>query len=79
LNWFLIELTGVVIYFCFAFWGVRISIWFLVIGWLSHVLWDVALHYGEGVAFVPDFYPNACIGFDIVFGVYIAYRFYFRD
>ncbi len=79
LNWILIEVLGVGIYFCFAFLGVRKSVWFLAIGWASHVLWDVGLHYGESVAFVPNFYPSVCIGFDIVFAVYIVYRFYNRE
>lgn len=78
-NWLLVEILGVLIYTFFAYAGVKISAWFLAVGWIAHVLWDVGLHYGEATAFVPNFYPTVCIGFDIVFGVYIAYRFYFRD
>lgn len=78
-NWLLVEILGFLIYTFFAYAGVKISAWFLVVGWIAHVLWDVGLHFGESIAFVPSFYPAVCIGFDIVFGVYIAYRFYFRD
>jgi hypothetical protein len=78
-NWLLVETAGVFIYTLLAYWGLQKSVWFLSIGWLAHVLWDVGLHFGDGVAFVPWFYPTVCIGFDIVFGVYIAYKFYNRD
>lgn len=78
-NWLWVEFLGILIYTFFAYSGVRISAWFLAFGWTAHVLWDVILHSGEAVAFVPGFYPGVCIGFDIVFGVYIVYRFYIRD
>lgn len=77
-NWLLIEFLGVFIYFAFAYLGVKVSVWFLAIGWAMHVFWDVGLHFGGNVAFVPGYYPSVCIGFDIVFAIYIAYRFYFR-
>ncbi len=78
-NWLIIELVGVLIYSFFAYAGVKISAWFLAVGWAAHVLWDVLLHWGESIVFVPDFYPSVCIGFDLVFAAYIAYRFYLRD
>ncbi len=78
-NWLIVELIGFFIFSFFAYSGVKISAWFLAIGWIAHVLWDIGLHFGEAIAFVPSFYPPVCGGFDLVFGVYIAYRFYFRD
>ncbi len=78
-DWLLIEIVGVFIYTFFAYSGVKISAWFLAVGWVAHVLWDVVLHFGEATAFVPQFYPGVCIGFDIAFGFYIVYRFYFRE
>lgn len=74
INWFLLEILGVGIYFLFAFLGVKKSMWFLVIGWFAHVFWDVGLHLGENRAFVPNFYPPVCIGFDLVFAGYIFWR-----
>ncbi len=75
LNWFLLEILGVGIYFLFAFLGVKKSMWFLAIGWIAHVFWDVALHSGETATFVPKFYPPFCVGFDLVMGIYILWRF----
>ncbi len=78
-NWLLVEIAGFFIYTFFAYAGVKISAWFLAAGWILHILWDVGLHFGEATAFVPDFYPPVCIGFDLVLGIFIAYRFYFKD
>ena len=79
-NWILIEIGGFFLYSVFAYLGIKLSEWFLAIGWATHVLWDVGLHFGEATAsFVPDFYPPVCIGFDLAIAVYIVYRFYFRN
>lgn len=74
-NWLLLEIFGVGIYFLFAFLGVKKSMWFLAIGWAAHVLWDKVVHFGENAAFVPDFYPPVCIGFDLAVAAYIFWRF----
>jgi hypothetical protein len=78
-NWLIVELAGVLIYLFFAYAGVKVSVWFLVIGWAAHILWDVVLHGGANTPFVPGFYPPVCIGFDLVFALYIAYKFYFKE
>jgi hypothetical protein len=78
-NWLLVEILGLFIYTFFAYAGIKIAPWFLAVGWIAHILWDVGLHFGAGAAFVPAFYPPVCIGFDLVLGVYIAYRFYFTE
>lgn len=77
-NWLLLEFIGVVVYFLFAFLGVKKSMYFLAIGWAAHVLWDVGWHFGDSAAFVPNFYPSVCIGFDLVIAIYIFWRFYGR-
>jgi hypothetical protein len=56
----LVELGGVVLFAAFAFLGVRHSIHWLALGWVSHVAWDVVLHPADW------WYPVACIGFDLV-------------
>lgn len=45
--------------------GRRVAGW-LAAGWLVHVAWDLALHGDGGPAFVPDWYPLLCAGFDPV-------------
>ena len=79
-SWILVEIGGFFLYSVFAYLGVKISEWFLAIGWATHVLWDVVLHFGEATAgFVPAFYPPVCIGFDLAIAAYIVYRFYVKS
>jgi hypothetical protein len=72
-GWILTEFVGLLIYLPFAVLGVRFSGWFLCLGWLLHVAWDLALH-NRSLDFVPSFYPAVCLGFDILVAVYIGYR-----
>lgn len=72
LQWILIELGGVAVYLGFAILSKRHSLWFLALGWGLHVLWDVLLH-GQGLDFVPSWYPAACLGFDVAIAAYIVW------
>ncbi|MBX2872398.1 MAG: hypothetical protein KTR30_09870 [Saprospiraceae bacterium] len=72
LQWILIELGGVMVYLTFAVLSKRYSLWFLALGWALHVLWDLVLH-GEGLDFVPAWYPAACLGFDIAIAAYVVW------
>ena len=62
----LIELGGVVLFGMFAFLGDRCSVYFLALGWVAHVCWDVLLHPIANSSYAPWWYPVACIGFDLV-------------
>ena len=73
-EWFIIELIGLVVFTLIAVLGLRVSPWFLVIGWASHVWWDVLLHFVREQPFVPDWYPLACISFDLIVAGYIAVK-----
>lgn len=68
--WTMIEAAGVV-YGAAAIAGLLFSSWFLAIGWIAHVLWDLALHTGPSAHFVPEWYPVACLTYDVIVGVYI--------
>ena len=70
----MIELIGVVVFTLIAVLGLRVSIWFLALGWTAHVLWDVLLHLVREQPFVPDWYPVACISFDLIVAGYIAVK-----
>ena len=73
-NWLPLEVGGVLIYGLLAYLGLRYSIWFLALGWASHVLWDIILHMNDSIQFVPDWYPPVCLIFDLVLAGYIIYR-----
>lgn len=68
-GWLGIELVGVALYGVLAWTGRSRSAW-LAAGWALHVLWDVFLHGGHGTAFVPGWYPPACLGFDVAVAAY---------
>lgn len=72
IGWLWLEVGGLAVYGAFAWLGLRRSVYFLAAGWLLHVVWDVALHGSTaigGSAFVPAWYPPACLGFDIAIAI----------
>ncbi len=68
-----LEIGGVAFYGALAAVGLRFPL-ALVIGWAAHVGWDLLLHH-PAQSWVPSWYPGACLGFDLVFAVVIAWRF----
>ena len=71
-GWMALELTGVLIFMLAAVLGVKTSAWFLALGWAAHAAWDVMLHKLLDVAFVPDWYPVLCVGFDLLLAGYLV-------
>ena len=71
-EWIKIELLGVLIYGAFAWLAVKKSVLFLSAGWGLHVLWDILLHPGGHPGYVPNWYPGACLGFDIVIAAFFV-------
>lgn len=69
-----VELAGVAVFSLVAWAGVRVSPWWLALGWAAHVLWDVALHPPGTDFWVPKWYGPLCIGFDLVVAFYVAVR-----
>jgi len=74
LSWLALEFGGLLLFSLVALLGLRSSVWFLSLGWAAHAAWDVLLHRVNSADFVPDWYPLACLGFDVFLAVYIAVR-----
>ena len=72
-GWNLTEFAGLLIYTVFAVLGLRVSGWFLCLGWALHVAWDTILH-GPQTDFVPYWYQMLCVGFDLLLAAYIGFR-----
>jgi hypothetical protein len=71
--WIVAELVGVAIFGGMALLGLRGSMWWIVVGWALHPLWDAGLHYlGPGRPFAPETYTIACVSFDLLVAAYIA-------
>jgi hypothetical protein len=73
-SWLILEVGGFVLFSLVALLGLRRSMWFVVVGWAAHPVWDVVLHKVLSVGFVPEWYPVGCAGFDLLLAVYIARR-----
>ena len=71
-DWLPIEFGGVLLYSFFVFLSFRFSILFLALGWALHVVWDLALHFDGHPGYVPDWYPGACLGFDLLIAGYLV-------
>jgi hypothetical protein len=71
LGWLFVELLGVAIFAVSASLGVKVSPFFLGLGWALHAAWDGWMHAIAGAGFVPNWYPPVCLGFDLVLAGYI--------
>jgi Family of unknown function (DUF6010) len=65
-RWLILEAVGLGVFGLLAWLGLRASLWWLVLGWVAHVGWDVGLHLDRPQTFVPAWYPLLCVGFDLV-------------
>lgn len=66
-----LEAAGVALFAALAWLGVRRSLWWLVLGWVAHVAWDVGLHLDRPQDVVGPWYPLLCVGFDLVVAGYL--------
>ena len=73
-TWILTELLGVIIFSIIAFTGIKLSPWFLAIGWLILPAWDLLIHNQNLTLFVPRWYPTVCIGYNILMALYIGWK-----
>jgi hypothetical protein len=73
--WLATEGAGIVIYGTCAGLGWRFSSGWLLLGWLFHPVWDLALHFfASGAAFTPAWYALGCVSFDLVVAAYLCGR-----
>jgi hypothetical protein len=71
-EWLVIELAGVGLFGGLAWIGLRASLWWLAVGWVAHVAWDVGLHLDRAQAVVGAWYPLLCVGFDLVVAGFVV-------
>lgn len=53
--------------------GLRISPWILVIGWALHTGWDFLHHRTLLNTRTSDWYPRACLAYDLIIAGFLAY------
>ena len=74
-RWLAIEAVGLAVYGLVAWNGVVRFAPLVGVGWLLHMAWDQGLHAGGAPGYVPTWYPDLCLGFDVFVGVALIYRF----
>lgn len=67
-----IEIIGLLLFLLLIGLGYRYTLWFIVMGWIMHVLWDVGLHPAQTAPYVPQWYAWLCVGFDVVMAFYMG-------
>lgn len=65
-RWLAREAIGVALFTGLAWLGLRVSLWWLALGWMAHVGWDIGLHLDRTQPLVGAWYPLSCLGFDLV-------------
>jgi hypothetical protein len=70
-RWLALEAVGLALFSGVAWLGLRVSLWWLALGWVAHVGWDVGLHLDRTQPVVGAWYPLACVGFDLVVAGYL--------
>jgi hypothetical protein len=65
-RWLAIEAAGAAVFAGLAWLGARTSLWWLAVGWVAHVAWDVGLHLDRAQPVVGEWYPLLCVGFELV-------------
>ncbi|NOZ54046.1 MAG: hypothetical protein GXP08_13105 [Gammaproteobacteria bacterium] len=73
LMWISIEVIGCLVFLLLVWLAYQYSFWFVAMGWLIHIVWDMGLSPFESAPYVPGWYPAVCTGFDLVLGLYLAY------
>lgn len=68
-----VELAGVGFFGALAIAGIRRPL-LLAAGWALHPLWDWFLHPMPATSWVPGWFPDVCVGFDLALAVYIGWR-----
>jgi hypothetical protein len=73
--WVALELGSLLFFSLLALLGLRVSAWFLALGWAAHAAWDLLTHGTQGASlFVPAWYPAVCAGFDLLLAGYLILR-----
>ncbi|WP_455206394.1 hypothetical protein [Kaarinaea lacus] len=67
-----IEVVGLMLFLFLIWLGYYYSLWFIAVGWLLHVLWDVGLQPAQTAPYIPQWYTWLCVGFDIVMAIYVG-------
>jgi hypothetical protein len=69
-RWLGLEAAGLGLFGVVAWLGLRVSPWWLALGWAAHAAWDV-VHLDRAQGFVPAWYSLWCFALDLVVAGYL--------
>ena len=69
--WITMEVVGLLLFLMFIWLAYHYSFWFIALGWLLHIVWDIGVHAHETAPYVPQWYAWLCVGFDAVVAFYL--------
>ena len=69
--WITVEVVGLLLFLMFVWLAYQYSFWFVALGWLLHIVWDVGIHGMETAPYVPQWYAWLCVGFDGIVACYL--------
>ena len=67
----IIEVVGLLFFLMFIWMAYHYSYWFIALGWLLHIVWDIGVHPDETAPYVPQWYAWTCVGFDAIVAIYL--------
>jgi len=67
-----VEIIGLLLFLFLIGLGYRYTLWFVAMGWILHVLWDVGLYPAQTAPYVPQWYAWLCVGFDVAMAFYMG-------
>lgn len=70
--WIMVEGAGLLLFVMFIWMAYHYSFWFLSLGWLLHVVWDMGFRPDQWAPYVPSWYAWLCAGFDVVMALFVA-------
>ena len=69
--WIAIEIGGLLLFVLFIWMAYHYSFWFIALGWLLHIVWDIGVHPHETAPYIPQWYSWLCVGFDAAVAFYL--------
>lgn len=62
----MIEIGGLIAFGALVMCSLRWSPFLLAFGWIAHIVWDLFFHPIQFSSYAPQWYPAACVGFDLL-------------
>ena len=69
-----VQIVGGLLFIAAALLGLKYSILFIGVGWMSHGAWDLISPFISDVSYMPAWTEPVCLGYDLLVGIYLVLR-----